>query len=121
MTFGGQTVGFVSITKPGTIGAYGLPAKARSVTLLPGCHFRTLSTAETPDTETNVATEFRKLTADPEAVALAAKSTGELLYDGTDSPEDVEANRFQIVGPLQPKYDGDSVHHVTVVCKRQFG
>lgn len=128
-TFGGQTVGFVTVTETGSPGWGGLKAKVRTTTRLSGCRFRSASSTETPDTQTDVTTEVWKLTAPPEAVALAAKANGQLVYDGTAHPEvldlDSDAGKaatFQIDGPVIPKYDMDgSVHHVTVMCKRQAG
>lgn len=121
MSFGGQTVGIVTVTATGTSGYLGLKQKNRVVNLVAGVHFRPFITTETPDAETDVATEVWKLTAPVEAAVLAAKSTGELLYDGTTNPADVKANRFQIQGPIQPKSDLSQVHHVTIMCKRQVG
>lgn len=121
MSFGGQTVALVVVASAGDPGYLGLKAKTRTKTLRSGVHFRPFRTMETPDAETDVATEVWKLTDAPDIVSLAAKSTGEILYDGTDDPDDVEANRFQITGPVQPKSDLSRVHHVTIMCKRQVG
>lgn len=126
MSFGGQTVAFVAVTESGTIGWGGLKAKARTVTALSGCHFRPASSTEA-DEKTDVTTEVWKLTAPPEAAALAVKANGELVYDGTEHPEDLDlesdagkAATFQIDGPIMPKYGLDNaVHHVTIMCKRQ--
>ena len=111
----------MTIAADGAPGYLGLKTKTRVVSLVSGCHFRPFNTMETPVTETDVATEVWKLTAPPTAAVLAAKSTGELLFDGTDNPADTVGNRFQITGPVQPKYDGGRVHHVTVMCQRQVG
>lgn len=122
MSFGGQTVALVAIAATGSPGYQGIKATSRTKTVVSGVHFRPFQTLETPDTETDVATELWKLTAPPETAALVAKSTGELLYDGTDDPADVKANRFAITGPVQPKSGlGAKVHHVTIMCKRQVG
>lgn len=122
MTLGGQTVALVAIASTGSPGYLGLKAASRTKTVVSGVHFRPFKTEETPDAETDVATEVWKLTAPPEAAVLAAKSTGELLYDGTSDPADVEANRFSIIGPVQPKSDlSGVVDHVTIMCKRQVG
>lgn len=121
MSFGGQTIGLVTVTKTGGPGFMGVEAENRATTLVSGVHFRPLNTIETPVAATDVATEIWKCTAPPEAGVLAAQSTGTVLFDGTNSPADVEANRFQIEGPIMPKYDGSQVHHVTIMCKRQHG
>ncbi len=121
MSFGSQTVGLVAIAETGPPGYLGVKAKQRIVTLRHGVHFRPAGVSETPDAETNVATELWKLTDAPDLVTLAAKSTGEVIYDGTDNPADVQANRFQIDGPIQPKHDFGGAHHVTIMCKRKSG
>lgn len=126
MTFGGQTVAFVTVTETGQIGWGGLKGKTWAVTPLGGCHFRPASSTEV-DGQTDVTTEVWKLTAPPDAAALVVKANGELVYDGTDHPElldlDSDAGKratFQIDGPIMPKYGQDNaVHHVTIMCKRQ--
>lgn len=118
MSFGYQTLGFVTVSEIGEPGYLGIKEKQRSVTLLHGCHFRQLSADEIV-TETDVVTEVWKGTCPPEAAALAAKSTGEVLYDGTSNPSDTKVNTFHIDGPKAPKSDLGQVHHVTVICKRQ--
>ncbi|ART69119.1 hypothetical protein BTO20_11475 [Mycobacterium dioxanotrophicus] len=127
-SFGGQTVAFVAVTQTGSPGWGGLKPTVRTATPLGGCHFRPASSSETPDTQIDVTTEVWKLTAPPEAAALAVKANGELVYDGSDHPEllDLESDAgkaatFQIDGPIMPKYDGAEVHHVTIFCKRQAG
>ncbi|QFG11082.1 head-to-tail stopper [Mycobacterium phage QueenHazel] len=127
--FGGQVVAIVTVAPTGSPGWGGLKSKSRTAVRVPGCHFRPAGSSETPDAQTNVATEFWKLTAPPVAAVLAAKASGELLYDGSEHPEllnpESSAGRaatFQIEGPIMPKYDdGSEVHHVTIMCKRQIG
>ena len=94
----------------------------RTVVKVTGCRFRPAATAEV-DGQTDVATEVWKLTAPPNAATIAALSTGEIVYDGTSSPSlpDDPNELFRIDGRVQPKYDNDAVHHVTVMCKRQVG
>lgn len=128
-SFGDQAVAFVAVSQSGSPGWGGLKQKTRTATRLAGCHFRPVSSDETPVTQTDVTTETWKLTAPPDAAALAAKGNGELVYDGSQHPEslDLEADStrqyvFQIDGQRMPKYDLDgSVHHVTVYLKRQVG
>lgn len=127
--FGGQTVGFVTVTQTGEAGYLGVTQQSRTVTLLGGVRFRPYSTEElaglTSELKglTNIAGELWKLTAPAEAAALSAKSTGEIVYDGTDTPEYDEAdtsNVFHIEGFNQPKPGMyGQVHHVTIVCQRQ--
>lgn len=112
-TFGGQAVAFVTVSRSGTRGYLGLAPESRADDTVLGCHFRPVSVAEEPEGSSNVATEIWKLTAPPEAAALAATSTGELTYDGMT---------FRIDGPIMPKYNFDgTVHHVTIMAKRQDG
>lgn len=113
MTLGGQTVTFVTITESGEPGYLGLKTKTRTETPVTGCRFRPLSVEETPDYLTNVSTGIWKCTAPPAEAALNALSGGELKVAGAT---------YQITGPVMAKPDMDgSVHHVTVLCKRQTG
>lgn len=122
MSLGNQTVGFVSISSVGEPGYLGVKQKSRVLSLVHGGQFQPASVSEDPDAETNTATEIWLYTGPPSAVTLAAKSTGELVYDGTDSPEDLEGNRFRIEGPVQPEHDfSGQVDHVLITCKRQAG
>ncbi|MCH9728385.1 MAG: hypothetical protein K0U84_01655 [Actinomycetia bacterium] len=112
-TFGGQTVTFVAVTETGDAGYLGLKTKARAGTAVEGCQFQPAKSQETPDGQTNVATEVWRCTAPPDAAVLAASPGDELTYDG---------DTFEVDGPilLRHKKDG-SVHHVTIMCKRQAG
>lgn len=124
MTFGGQTVGFVTVTDTGDPGYLGVKQQNKTVETLSGCHFRPLSATETPEAETDVTTDMWKLTAPPESAALAAKSTGQLVFDGTTTPslpDPVDETLFQQDGKIMPKYDGGRVHHVTILYKRSNG
>lgn len=123
--FGGQSVGFVAVTKGGEPGYLGVITPTRSLTVVSGCHFRPVSVSEEPVGATDVASEIWKLTGPPDVLTLAT-SPGELIYDGTADPElpddPNDPSVFAIVGPPAPKYDLDGVlHHVTVLAKRQAG
>lgn len=123
--FGGQSVGFVVVSKDGEPGYLGVISPTRALTVVSGCHFRPLSASEEPVGATDVATEVWKLTGPPSVLELAT-STGELIYDGTADPELPDdpnhPSVFGIVGPPSPKFDLDgSLHHVTVLAKRQAG
>lgn len=112
MMFGGQSVMFVTVTKSNDPGYLGMADQTSSSGVtVDGCHFRPLSTDEIPPTR--VGTELWKCTAPPDQNVLAAKLTGLVKVDG---------ETYLIEGPIQPKYDLDgSVHHVTIVCKKQVG
>lgn len=127
--FGEQVVAFVAVSETGEPGWGGLKQKSYTVARCAQVRFRPYSSTETPVTQTDSTTEVWKLTAPPDAVALAAKGNGELIYDGTQNPESLDptadATRqfvFQIDGQVQPRYDMDgTLHHVTVFAKRQAG
>lgn len=122
--FGRQTVGFVTVTDSGQPGYLGVKTKSHAVVLQSKVRFRPLRTDEL-ENQTNVSTEMWKLTAPASVTALAAKSTGEIVYDGSETPSfdpDDNSNVFTIDGFIQPKpgmYGG--VHHVTVMCTRKAG
>lgn len=122
MSFGGQTVTFVSTTGVGEPGFLGVRNHSAPVEAsVSGCRFRPFAPArgaalgsagtELPDAATNTAGEVWKLTAPPVPTVLNATPEGEVIYEGV---------RFQIIGPVQPKRDMAGVlHHVTVMCRRQ--
>jgi hypothetical protein len=122
MSFGDQVVAVVSVSTTGTPRRLGLKDEIRTTTRVPGVHFRPLSVAEAVDVGFDVGTEVWKLTAPP---GVTADLDDEVLHDGTDHPEVLtgdaaKGHTFQVVGAAQPKSDLDgSVHHVTVLCKRQ--
>lgn len=109
MSFGGQTVTFVTITD-GTKDRLGIPAQVRTPVDVPGCRFRPL-TAEEAVALTDVATEVWKCTAPPVAAVLAAKAIDEVKHNGIT---------YQVVGAVKPYNDlSDAVFKVTVMCKKQ--
>ena len=111
MSFGGTTVTFVAVTKSGDPGYLGMKSTSSTQVPVAGCHFRPFSADETPPTR--AATELWKITAPPDPAVLAAKPTGQVKVDGIT---------YLIEGPIQPKHDLDgSVHHVTIMCKKQEG
>ena len=69
MSFGDQVVALVVVSQAGVPGRFGLKALNSVATRLPGCHFRPVGVTETPDIETDIATETWKLTAPAEAAA----------------------------------------------------
>lgn len=111
-SFGGQTVGFVTVTESGEPGYLGLKTKTKVVVKVSGCHFRPANTTEV-DGQTDVATEVWKCTAPPVDAALNAKPGDELNVGGLT---------FQVDGFVQPKFDlAGALSHVTIMCKRQVG
>lgn len=117
MTFGSQTVKFITITD-GTPDRNNVATPVRTPVTVSGCRFRPLTFREKVDV-TDVATEIWKLTAPADAGALAAESVDEVVYDGSTNPADVAGNRFQIVGGVQPFNDmGSTVFKVTVLCQK---
>lgn len=109
-SFGGQSVGVVTVSR-GAPGYLGLALESRSTVTVTDCHFRPAGSSETPEGVNDVATEIWKLTAPPVAAVLNAHAGDEVTYGDMV---------FQVVGPVMPKYDGaNTVHHVTVMVKRQ--
>ena len=123
MTYlGRQTVKIATVTQSGTPGFLGMKSETRTDVTVSNCRGRVLPATETPEQQTDVATEIWKWTLPPAAAAIAAKSTGELVYDGTASPTRTATSVFQIDGAIQPKFNMDgTLHHVTVMAKRQAG
>ena len=122
MTLGGQTVKLGVVTSTGAPGFLGIKAESRTDVTVTGCRGRVLTADETAELQTDVATEVWKWTLPPESAAATAKSTGELVYDGTATPARTATSVFQIDGPIQPKYNMDgTLHHVTLMAKRQAG
>lgn len=96
MAFGGQTVTFVTVTETGTVDGLGSPVLVRTNIDVPGCRHRPLSAAETPEWLTDIGTQIWNTTAPPEAAAIAAKSTGELIENGVT---------YRIIGGARPFTD----------------
>ena len=113
MTFGGQTVTFVTFTLDGTADNLGVKHESATEVAVAGCRFRPLSAAETAETEFDVATEVWKCTAPPAAAVLAADSTGYLRCDG---------DTYAIVGGPQPFTDLYGVpFKVTILAQKHAG
>lgn len=109
MSFGGQTVTFVTITR-GTAGRFER-APVRTPVDVPGCRFRPLGTSERV-AETDLATEVWKCTAPPVAAVLAATATSELEYNG---------KTYHVTG-VEPFTDlAGQPFKVTVIAERYIG
>lgn len=122
MMFGAQTVGFVTVTR-GAPDPNGIRTETRTQVNVSGCRFRPLRINE-QNGVFDTSTEVWKCTAPAHPAVLAADSLGEVVFDGTDTPQrgDDDVNVFQIDGEIQPKPDiGGVWHHVTVFAKRQKG
>jgi len=110
MTFGGQSVTVVTVTRSNTPGYLGIAAESRSETVVSGCRFRAVSSKEVTDGAVDTTSEVWKCTAPPSSTVLNVVAGDEILHDGV---------RFQVDGPILPKYDMDGdVEHVTIMCKR---
>lgn len=110
MTFGSQTVTFVTVTD-GVLDRLGIAAKVRTEVAVPGCRFRPLSTEEQVGL-TDAATQVWKGTCPPNAAVLAAKAIDEVKVSGVT---------YQIVGGVKPYTDfSNAVHKVTVMCQKQI-
>jgi hypothetical protein len=94
--FGGDTVGFKTITETGEPDELGQKSKTPSTVWIPGCRHRPLKASETPEGLTNTKTQIWKTTAPPEADAAAAASTGVLVFG---------ADEFKIIGGAEPFTD----------------
>ena len=110
MTLGGQTITVVTVTRSNTPGYLGIAAESRSETPVSGCRFRAVSSKEATDGAVDTTSELWKCSAPKSNVTLNVVAGDEILYDGV---------RFQVDGPILPKYDMDGqVDHVTIMCKR---
>lgn len=96
MTFGSQTVTFITAVGTGVYDELGAETVTTTTVDVPGCHHRPLRADEMPEWLSNIATQVWKTTAPPAAAAIAAKSTGKLTVGG---------KTFQIIGGSQPFAD----------------
>lgn len=108
MTFGSQTVTFITLAGTGTYDADGLEVTTETPVAVNGCRHRPLKADETPVNLTNLATQIWKTTAPPEAAAIAAKSTGRLTVDGVT---------YEIIGGAMPFEDFTDPFKVTILSK----
>jgi hypothetical protein len=109
MSFGGQTITFVTNTL-GTEGRFER-ALVPSEVDVPGCRFRPLGTSEIVS-ETDLAIEVWKCTAPPVEAVLAATATSQLKYLG---------KTYQVTG-VEPFTDmAGQPFKVTVIAERYIG
>ncbi len=114
MTFGGQTVTFVTVTEdPDNRDRYGNPALVRTEVPVPGCRFRPLTAKEKIEGGFNTVQDPWKATCPPVAAVVEAASTDELKVDGVI---------YQIVGGVRVFADlGGERYKVTVIAELQAG
>jgi len=120
MSFGLDTVTFVSFVESGTPGALGTYAVTEQTVDAPGCHHRPLTFKETAELDTDVATELWKTTipigeydATLRAAVTAATNTGVIRVGGVD---------YQIIGGVRPHDDLDiGPFKMTILSQRQVG
>ncbi|MFN6550662.1 hypothetical protein ACP6C7_18835 [Mycolicibacterium septicum] len=114
MTFGGQTITFVSVTEDlGTRDRYGNPALIRAEVPVPGCRFRPLTAKEKIEGGFNTVQDPWKATCPPAPAVVGAASNGEVKVDGAT---------YQIVGGVRVFDDlGGDPYKVTVIAERWVG
>ena len=121
---GDQTILIGTVAQSASPGYLGLATETRTDVTVTGCRGRVLSATETAELALDATTEIWKWTlpAGAAATALAAGSTGEIVWDGTIAPTRTATSVWQIHGPIQPVYDLDgTVHHIRIIAKRQAG
>lgn len=83
MTFGNQTVRFVTLTDTGEPNSLGVRSRTATNVDVTGCRHRPLKSEETPENlGLDTGTQVWKTTAPPVAAAIAARSTGKMIVDG---------------------------------------
>lgn len=110
MSFGSQTVGFISIVGTGEYDELGAEIVDEVAVPEAGCRHRPLRAEEMPEALTNIATQVWKTTAPSSAAAKVAASTGVLEVDGV---------RYEIIGGAQPFEDFSDPFKVTILSKIQ--
>lgn len=110
MTFGSQTVAFVTLVGTGVYDDLGFETTNPTDVPVTGCHHRPLSAQEAGEVFGDVARQVWKTTAPPEAAAIAAKSTGTLKEGG---------RTFHILGGAQAFQDFNDPFKVTILSEIQ--
>jgi len=108
MSFGSQTVSFVTVTGTGVFDEFGNEGTTEVDVPVTGCRHRPLSAAEAAEAFGNVATQVWKTTAPPAAAAVAAKSTGTLKEGG---------RTFHVLGGAKPFEDMSNPFKVTILSE----
>lgn len=108
MSFGSQTLVFVSLVGTGTYDENGFEITSEAEVSVAGCRHRPLSAAEAAEAFGNVARQVWKSTCPPEAAAVAAKSTGRIRVDG---------RVFHIIGGATAFEDFTDAFKVTIMSE----
>lgn len=108
MSFGSQTLLFVSLVGTGTYDDYGIEITSETEVPVSGCRHRPLSAAEATEAFGNVARQVWKSTCPPEAAAVAAKSTGRIKVGG---------QVFHIIGGATPFEDFTDPFKCTIMSE----
>lgn len=110
MSFGGQTVVFVTVTEDlDNRDRYNNPIRVRTEISVPGCHFRPLTAKEKLELG-DIVQDPWKCTAPPVAAVMNAQAIDEVKHKGVT---------YQIIGGVRPFNDfSDRVFKVTVICER---
>lgn len=120
MSFGGQSVTFVSYSDTGSPGALGTYTQAETTTTAPGCRHRPLTFNETAEYDIDIATELWRTTipvgeysTSLRDAVLSAKANDSIRVDGVE---------YKIIGGVRHHVDlNGAPFKVTVISKKQSG
>jgi len=108
MSFGSQTITFVTLAGTGEYDDYGIEITTETEVPVKGCRHRPLSAAEANEAFGDVARQVWKSTCPPEAAAVAAKSTGRVKVAG---------QVFHIIGGATPFEDFTNPFKCTIMSE----
>lgn len=120
MSFGGQTVTFVSFADSGSPGSLGTYTQVETTTSVTGCRHRPLTFEETAEFDVDIATELWRTTIPVgeysptlRATVLAAKANDDIRVDGVS---------YKIIGGVRHHVDMDgNPFKATIISKKQSG
>lgn len=110
MTFGSQTVTFVTLVGTGVFDDEGFEETTSTEVAVTGCRHAPMSAKEAAEVAGDVATQMWQTTAPPEAAAIAAQSTGTFKVDDVT---------YHIYGGVQVIEDFSGPHHVFILSEIQ--